>query len=140
MLRIRAAERADLPRIWEVRLGVTENRLENRALATEDEVAWYMDQAIFLVAETEAGVVGFTCANDRIGYVWALFVDEAAQGRGVGGALLDAALARLADAGHRQVHLTTGAGTKAHGFYLRRGFRPTGTTFAGDEALIRALA
>jgi hypothetical protein len=49
-LGIRAATRADLSRIFEVRHGTAENRLMNPALVTDEEVAWYLDHAIFLVS------------------------------------------------------------------------------------------
>jgi GNAT superfamily N-acetyltransferase len=100
-LRVRRATRGDLPRIYEVRHGTSENRLTDPALVTDAEVAWCMEAAIFLVSEDEAGVQGFTCANHQTGYVWALFVIDKAQGRGHGAALLDAATAELRQAGHR---------------------------------------
>jgi mycothiol synthase len=53
----------------------------------------------------------------------------AARGRGVGGALLDAALARMARAGaHRAWFQWTSASGPAHRLYLSRGFRPLATT------------
>jgi GNAT superfamily N-acetyltransferase len=133
---LRAATRADLPRIHEVRHGTAENPLSNPALVTDAEVAWYMDEAIFLVSEDEAGVQGFTCVNHQTGYVWALFVIDGAQGRGHGAALLDAAMARLREFGHRQAFLSTGRDTKAEGFYRSRGWRPMGVNRNG-EAVFR---
>ena len=130
--RLRPATRADLPRIFEVRHGTAENRLDNPALVTDAEVAWYMDAAIFLVSEDDAGLQGFVCANHQTGYVWALFVIDEAHGRGHGTALLAAAMDRLRDAGHRQAFLTTGKGTKAEGFYERRGWRATGINRDGQ--------
>lgn len=130
--RLRRATRDDLSRIHQVRHGTAENRLTNPDLVTDAEVAWYMDEAIFLVSEDEAGVQGFTCVNHQTGYVWALFVIDGAQGRGHGTRLLDAAMARLRDAGHRQAFLSTGAGTKADAFYRSRGWQPTGTNINGE--------
>src|SRR5271165_3042565 len=129
---LRPATRADLPRIHQVRHGTAENRLATPALVTDAEVAWYMDEAIFLVSEDETEVQGFTCVNHQTGYVWALFVIDGAQGRGHGTALLDAAMAQLRQAGHRQAFLSTGAGTKAEGFYQSRGWWATGVNMKGE--------
>lgn len=133
--RLRPATRADLPRIYEVRHGTAENRLTDPALVTDAEVAWYMDEAIFLVSEDEAGVQGFACVNHQTGYVWALFVIDEAQGRGHGAALLNAAVAQLRKAGHRQAFLTTGGGTKAEGFYRSRGWQRMGVSMRGEVVL-----
>ena len=133
---VRPATRADLPRIHEVRHGTAENRLSDASLVTDAEVAWYLAEAIFLVSEDDAGVQGFVCANPQTGYVWALFVIDAAQGRGHGTALLDAAIARLRQAGHRQAFLTTGKDTRAAGFYRCKGWRQTGIDMRG-EAVFR---
>jgi GNAT superfamily N-acetyltransferase len=132
--RPRPATRADLPRIHQIRHETAENRLTNPALITDAEVAWYMDEAIFLVSEDETTVQGFTCANHQTGHVWALFVIDGAQRRGHGTALLDAAMARLRQAGHRQAFLSTGRGTKAEEFYLSRGWQPTGINMKGEVA------
>ena len=118
---VRPATRADLPRVHEVRHGTAENRLTDPSLVTDAEVAWYLDEAIFLVSEDEAGVQGFVCANPQTGYVWALFVIDGAQGRGHGTALLDEAITRLRQAGHRQAFLTTGKDTGAAEFYRSQG-------------------
>ena len=120
---VRPATKADLPCIYEVRHGTAENRLTDPSLVTDAEVAWYLDEAIFLVSEDEAGVQGFACANHQTGYVWALFVIDEAQGRGHGAALLDEAIRKLRQAGHRQAFLTTGRETKAAAFYRSKGWR-----------------
>ena len=63
-----------------MRHGTAENRLEDPSLVTPAEVEWYLNEAIFLVSEDDAGIQGFTCANHQTGYVWALFVIDGAQG------------------------------------------------------------
>jgi len=135
-VRVRRATEADLPRVWQVRHGTAENRLTDPSLVTDAEVAWYLDEAIFLVSEDEAGVQGFACANHQTGYVWALFVIDEAQGRGHGTALLDEAIRKLRQAGHRQAFLTTGRETKAAEFYRSKGWRQTGVDMRG-EAVFR---
>jgi len=130
--RLRPATRADLPRIHEVRQGTAENRLTDPSRVTPEEVAWYLDHAIFLVAEDDADIQGFACANPQTGYVWALFVIDGAQGRGYGTALLDAALAQLRQAGNRQAFLTTDPATRAAGFYAARGWAASGENLDAD--------
>ncbi len=130
--RLRAATRDDLPRIHQVRHGTAENRLTDPSLVTDEEVAWYMDQGVFLVAEDAEAVQGFACANTLTGYVWALFVIDGAQGRGIGKALLDAVIQRLRDAGHRQAFLNTDPDTRAARFYAARGWRPMGQDLRGE--------
>lgn len=136
---IRPATPADLPRIHAIRMGVTENVLSDPSKVSDEEVAWYREQAIFLVSEVDGAVVGFSCANHQTGLVWALFVDSAHEGRGHGKALLDRALARLKSAGHRQAHLNTGAGTRAERFYRRQGWDDMGRSLDGQVVFVRML-
>ena len=136
MFRLRPATMADLPRIWEVRHGTVENRLTDRSLVTDTEVTWYLNEAIFLVSEDDEGVQGFVCANHQTGYVWALFVIDGAQRHGHGTALLDEAIERLRQAGHRQAFLTTGPRTKAAAFYRSKGWHEVGVDIRG-EAVFR---
>jgi len=137
---IRKAISADHARIHAIRMGVRENVLSDPSLVTAEEVDWYRDHAIFLVAEEAGEIVGFTCANHQTGFVWALFVDPAHEGRGHGRALLDAALAGLKAAGHAQAWLTTGSGTRAERFYRRHGWREMGRSIDGQIVFIRTLA
>lgn len=139
MPHLRIATRADLPRIHVIRHGTSENRLTDPSRVTDAEVAWYMDEAVFLVSEDDEAAQGFVCANHLTGCVWALFVIAAARGRGHGTALLDAALADLRKAGHRQAFLTTDAHTRAAQFYRARGWRPMGTDVRGEAVFVLAL-
>ena len=113
---IRKAVAADELRIRAIRMGVRENILSDPSKVTDEDVAWYRDNAIFLVAEEAGEIAGFACANHQTGLIWALFIDPAQEGRGHGRALIDAALAGLKAAGHAQAWLETGAGTRAERF------------------------
>lgn len=137
--RIRKANAADQPRIHAIRMGVSENVLSDPSKVTDEEVAWYREQAVFLVAEVDGAVVGFTCANHQTGLVWALFMDKAHEGRGIGRALLDAALERLSAAGHAQAWLTTGEGTRAERFYRRYGWQDMGRSRDGNVVFVKPL-
>lgn len=138
-VRLRPATPSDLPRIHAIRHGVTENVLSDPSKVSDAEVAWYMEQAVFLVSEADGEVTGFTCANHQTGLVWALFIDPEREGRGHGRALLDAALARLAENGHRQAWITTGAGTRAERFYSEHGWRDMGRHLDGQIVFVKAL-
>jgi len=136
---IRPALAEDLSRIHAIRMGVRENQLSDPSKVTQAEVDWYREQAIFLVAEHDGEVVGFTCANHQTGLIWALFIDPAHEGHGHGRALLDAALERLKAAGHTQAWLTTGSDTRAERFYRRHGWRDMGRGLDGSIIFITAL-
>jgi GNAT superfamily N-acetyltransferase len=133
--RLRSANRDDLPRIYAVRHGTAENRQTNPSSVTDADVLWYMDEAIFLVSEDDAGIQGFACADHQTGYVWALFVIDSAHGRGHGTALLNAVLGSLRRAGHRQAFLNTGTGTTAERYYLARGWQRMGINPDGDMVM-----
>lgn len=136
---IRPARAEDQPRISAIRMGVRENQLSDPSKVTQAEVDWYREQAIFLVAECDGEVVGFSCANHQTALIWALFIDPAHEGHGHGRALLDAALAGLKAAGHSQAWLTTGSGTRAERFYRRHGWRDMGRGMDGSIIFIRTL-
>ena len=83
------------------------------------------------VADDGGRVVGFveylvhgTFAHS--GYVWAVGVAADAQGRGVGGRLMDAAEAKIFEAGPNVFLLVSAANAGAQRFYERRGYRRIG--------------
>ncbi len=136
---IRKATRTDQPRVHAIRMAVTENVLSDPSKVTEAEVDWYREQAVFLVAEVESEVVGFSCANHQTGLIWALFMDARHEGRGIGRALLDAVLTGLTKAGHRQAWLTTDAGSRAERFYRAHGWRDMGRALDGQIVFVKRL-
>ena len=104
------------------------------------------DHAVFVAALGD-GVIGFIGVeardhyiSGRDGYIGELVVGPEAEGRGVGGALVDAAEAWAAGQGCERLTLQTGAANeRARGFYESRGFdyedvslaRPIGVTSSG---------
>jgi GNAT superfamily N-acetyltransferase len=98
--------------------------------ACRAELTWSpeeVEQHDVLVWEQDGRLLGATA---RIGAepdarLWAVFVDPAAHGRGIGRALLEALLARARDAGCRS--LSIGADPNAEGFYRAVGARRVGT-------------
>lgn len=94
------------------------------------------DDAVVMVAEQRDRIVGYVYAaieplswkdlRDECGYIHDLLTDDPARGRGVGEALLDAAIGWLNDRGMPRVVLGTAAkNERARKLFERRGFRPT---------------
>lgn len=67
-------------------------------------------------------VVGFACGRLREGDVWALFVRESHEGRGLGNALMDAVEAWMFAEGIDPILLTTAPVTRAERLYRKRGY------------------
>jgi ribosomal protein S18 acetylase RimI-like enzyme len=113
-----AGERDRPDDFWRGRLeraDVTTLRAELRG----DDGGW-RDAGLAVLAPTdEAAVVG----------LYSVWVAPTARGRGVGDALLEAAVARAAALGYARVALEVGAANApAIGLYARAGFRATGRT------------
>lgn len=102
-----------------------------RASLASDEV---------LVAEDGTGRLVGTVALRGAAHIRRLAVAPDAMGRGVGGALLEAAVARAAAAGVEAVELTTQEGHPwLTGFYRRHGFVDVATEETPDGARWRRL-
>ncbi len=95
---------------------------------------WFLarapEEAVGMVAEEAVGVVALVAPPASAGYerqLDALWVAPAWRGRGVGEALIDAAVAHAARHGAASVSLTVADGNGAAlGLYRRTGFRATG--------------
>jgi GNAT superfamily N-acetyltransferase len=124
---IRRASRADIPRIMEIRGAVRENRLRDPSRVKVEDVWWYVDNPGIFVWIEDRRIVGFSAADPRNGNIFALFVEEAYEGRGIGRALFERACEVLIDARCPRMWLTTWPGTRAEGFYRKAGWQVTGT-------------
>jgi GNAT superfamily N-acetyltransferase len=127
---IRPALATDIPAMQRVRAAVRENRLSNPARIGPEEYARRLVPGVssrgWVADVAGSGVVGFSFVDAADGNVWALFVDPAAERRGLGRALHDAALQWLFEEGCRVAWLTTAPGTRALGFYQAAGWRVIG--------------
>lgn len=135
---IRRATHDDVPRIREIRAAVRENRLSDPSRVTLEDILWFIDNPGIHVWTEPGDVVGFAAADPRNGNVWALFVDPAFEGRGIGRALFERVVEGLREAGCRRAWLTTGNGTRAERFYRRAGWQVTGVQ-DGELVLVRDL-
>jgi GNAT superfamily N-acetyltransferase len=137
---IRLGVPADLPRISEIRLGVSENRLADPTSITPAMCLEFMEHhGDFWVHDMAGVITGFSAADRRWGSIWALFVAAEFTGLGIGRALLDRACLTLRQAGHADATLTTTAATYAEGFYRSQGWRETARTPGGEIVFRKRL-
>jgi GNAT superfamily N-acetyltransferase len=133
---IRAVTRSDLPRIFEIRDGVRENRLTDPSLVTEADAVWFIDNAALWVwEEADGSVTGFSGSDPRDGSIWALFVAPGHEGKGIGRALLDRSCDALREAGHQTAVLSAEPGTRAERHYRAAGWTVAGTSTRGQLIL-----
>ena len=134
---IRRATETDIPRINQIRNDVRENKLSDPSRVTVDHVRWFIANPGIFVWEEDGHIVGFSAADPRDCSIWALFVDPACEGRGIGRALFERACTVLREAGCRRMWLTTDPGTRAEAFYLAAGWTSVGRR--GSELLFEKV-
>lgn len=112
-----------------IRLRVLENRLADPArVRPEDYRVMLLEHGRGWVAEVEGRMSGFAVADLSRSNIWALFVDPANEGSGIGRKLHAEMLDWLFESGVARVWLCTDPGTRAEQFY-----RTAGWTFAGVQ-------
>ena len=139
---VRQAWQADVPGMFVVRTSVGENRLNAAQLArrgiTQASVAQSLTSGCQAwVAEHRGRIIAFAIADQEYSSLFALFVLPRYQGIGLGSRLLDLATQWLWDHGVDPIWLATGPGTRAAGFYQRRGWVIKATEPNGDLRLER---
>ena len=122
-MNIRQATLLDIPAMSAIRLSVKENTLSDPSRVTEQ---MYRDYLELLgrgwVAEVDGEVVGFSYADKADASIWALFVSQDHEGRGIAKRLLQVAVDWLFALGHESVHLSTSQDTRADRFYAGQGW------------------
>jgi GNAT superfamily N-acetyltransferase len=136
---IRKAILSDIPRLIEIRGAVRENRLSDPSRVTLADYVRQIEHGPTYVWDDAGLIKGMSAGDPRDGSIWALFVDPAFEGQGIGRALIRAACGSLAAAGHRVARLSTDPGTRAERFYLRNGWRPDGCTDKGEVVFVKKL-
>ncbi|USX26129.1 GNAT family N-acetyltransferase [Oxalobacteraceae bacterium OTU3CINTB1] len=123
MINIRQATLLDIPAMSTIRLSVKENILSDPSRVTGQ---MYRDYLELLgrgwVAEVDGAVVGFSYADKTDASIWALFVSQDHEGRGIAKRLLQEAVDWLFALGHDSVHLSTSKDTRADRFYTGQGW------------------
>lgn len=106
-----------------IRLAVTENRLRDPSRITIGMYEDYLERlGKTWVCEADGAVAGFAAADRTDGSIWALFVDPAREGLGIGKRLLALMSGYLFGQGHDRIVLSTGADTRADVFYAAQGW------------------
>ena len=124
---VRAATEDDVPAMHAVRVAVRENRLDHPGMVTADDYRRLIGpDGQGWVAEAEGRVAGFAVGDRTRDNVWALFVDPAFEGRGIGRRLHDAMMDWFFASGAQTVWLGTEPGTRAEGFYRAAGWEAAG--------------
>lgn len=101
-----------------IRLAVKENVLTDPGKVTPKMYEDYLELlGRGWVAEVDGVIAGFSYANRTDASIWALFVSEEYEGRGLARELLTLATAWLFEQGADRVRLSTGVATRADRFY-----------------------
>ncbi len=129
---IRKATREDIPRLFEIRGAVRENRLGDPARVTVALCEWFIENSAFWLWVEGGRAQGFSAADPRNGSIFGLFVDPAYEGRGIGRKLLPLACETLREAGYRSATLITEPSTRAEKFYRRDGWIEIGRETDGQ--------
>jgi len=144
MFTIRRGGVADIDAMFEIRASTRENaipreRLEARGITTASMAdALAKDSYRLFVADCDGVVAGFSVAEAADGEVQALAVRAGYEGRGIGRALLAAAVDFLRERGVARPFLYTSprADWRAYHVYRDHGWRATGEVLPnGDERL-----
>lgn len=137
--KIRTASIADIPAMHRIRGSVQENRLSDPQRVTEASYLPYINERSAWVAETDAGVAGFSIIDVAAKSVWALFVDPEAEGGGIGRALHHRMLGWAREQGIGQLSLSTSKGTRAERFYKGAGWIEAGPASDGEVRFQKPL-
>jgi GNAT superfamily N-acetyltransferase len=123
----------DILAIQQVRNAVQENKLSNPGLITDTMVAEFMfERGKGWVCMDGEQLAGFAIADLVKENIWALFLDPAYQGRGIGKRLQQLMLDWYFAQGKSTVWLGTEPGTRAAGFYGQTGWTPAGMHGSGE--------
>lgn len=143
-MKIRIADEADVPVLFEIRTSVRENHQSREGLAvigvTPESVAGMLrTTSRAWVAEVEGQPVAFSMADAGVGTIFAMFVRPGFEGRGLGRALMREAEAWLFGQGWEEIWLLTGSdpAIRSNGFYQHLGWRFVGIQEDGENKYVK---
>lgn len=136
---VRQATAADISSMHRIRKIVRENRLSPDTAINKQSYRSFLAVGSIWVAEEDAQIYGFAAIDFTNASVWALFVDPAREGTGIGRKLHGAMLKHARDRGCRRLSLSTDAKSRAAGFYREGGWKQTRVTWDGEAFFERQL-
>lgn len=134
--RYRVARVEDIPEMTLIRNAVRENALVNTVIVADDYVQAMTVDGRAWVCEVDGTVVGFSCGRLVQGDIWALFIRESYEGRGIGSALMELVETWMFEQGAESIWLCTEPGTRAQRLYERRGWVHTGMKQSGEAGYL----
>lgn len=134
----------DLPEMTRIRTSVRENHMSVEEMAAvgitpASVIEMMATTSRCWIASVDGQPAGFSIAIAPKATVFALFVHPQFEGHGIGARLLAEAEAWLFGQGCDEIWLDTGATPeiRAHGFYLRQGWRVKGPGAPGELRYIK---
>jgi GNAT superfamily N-acetyltransferase len=132
-MNFREALLTDIPQMMEVRQAVKENPLSNPALITTPDYENYLsERGKGWVCEMDGKVAGFAIGDLVKNNVWALFVEPAYEGQGIGRELLILLLDWYYSKTTDTIWLSTAPNTRAANFYRSFGWKEAGLLPNGE--------
>lgn len=126
-MHIRQALLSDIHRLLEIRLSVRENQLLDPGSVTEELCADYLtNRGIGWVCDIKNIVAGFAILDMANKEVWALFIHPDFEANGIGSLLHDTMIAYYFEHHESALTLSTEPNTRAHRFYLKKGWKVAG--------------
>ena len=141
-MRLREIEKTDIKDILDIRVSTKENHFNMTDLAevgvTPESIAEWLDGSVKgWVCEISGKPAGFALADSKTAEVLVVACYPEYEKRGVGKALMIKVHEWLWSYGHDEIWLWSDPdpGIRAHGFYRKLGYEPTGATKGNDELL-----
>jgi len=119
---IRKALPQDIPAIQTIRTAVKENKLTSRKISDQEILIAITQSGRGWVAEKNGTILGFAIGNTQTGNIFALFVDPAHEGLGIGKKLFKTMVRWLSKFDLQKLYLSTEANTRAEKFYSAAGW------------------
>lgn len=132
----REASEKDIPDLSALRLSVKENMLSDPGRITLEMYQDYLgERGKGWLCEADGGeIAGFSVASSEDSSIWALFVKQEYEGRGIGKRLLQLATDWLFEQGAGVITLSTAANTRADRLYRQWGWKRGETGGTGEVA------